>query len=104
MSLSVKETKTLDKFISTFQKNLVCEQNSDPHSAASTKIVKSSNPSWSLTPGPVDGSDPIPESNFDKTRKRKDKNYKLHEYMEKHITYMSHLVKFIKKHLFNVGN
>ena len=46
----------LENFISSVQKRLFRVQNSDPHSAASTRIVESSDPSRSPTSGSVDGS------------------------------------------------
>ena len=46
--------------------------------------MESSNPSWSSTPGPVDGSDSICETIASKGRK-KEKSYKLHDYIKKRV-------------------
>ena len=85
MQLSVKESKRLDKFISSFHKRIIDEQNNEPHSAVSHRIVKSSDPSRSPIPGSVSGSVPIRESTSSRRRKRKDKSYKLHDHTIKHI-------------------
>ena len=72
MKLSVKETKKLDEFIDSVRKRINDEQNSEPHSAASTRIVNSSDPSRS----PFPGSAPIRESIVKGEReKRKSASY-----------------------------
>ena len=85
MSLSVKESKKLEKFICSVQKRLIREQNSEPHSAASTRIVESTDPSRSPVPGSVGGTVLNSESVSSKRRKRKNKSYKSHDYIRKHI-------------------
>ena len=54
MSLSVKESDQVDRFISSFTKRIIRKQNSDSHSAASTCFLEYTNSSWSPTPGPID--------------------------------------------------
>ena len=83
--LSVNEPKRLDKFMSSVQKRVTNEQNSEPHSAASTRIVESSNPSWSQTSGSVVVSKTISESISSERRKRKNKSYRLYDYVRKHV-------------------
>ena len=69
MSLSIKETRKLNKFIESVKKRINDEQNSDPHSAASTRIVNSSDPSRSPIPGSAAGSAPIRETISSKIRR-----------------------------------
>ena len=83
--MSVKESKRLENFISSAEKRFIREQNSDPHSTVSIRVVESSNPSWSTVPGSVDCSGPISESIPIKRRKRKNKSYKSHDCIRKHI-------------------
>ena len=85
MNLSVNESKRLEKFISSVQKRIIVEQNNEPHSAASTRIVNSSYPSRSPIPGSPAGSAPIRESTARKRRKRKEKSYRLLDHIIKHI-------------------
>ena len=85
MKLSVKESKRLGNLISSVTKRINDEQNSDPHSAAFTRIMNSSDPSRSPIPGSFAGSTPIRDSISSKRRKRKEKSYKLHDYIRKHI-------------------
>ena len=85
MSLSIKESEKLRKFIKTIQKNRIRDQNTDPHSAASTRIAGSSNPSWSPPPGTVDRSGQSSESTSKKRRTRKNKNRGLEDAIQKHI-------------------
>ena len=85
MSLSVRETEKLYKLISSVRKRIQSERNREPHSAASTRIVESSNPSWSPIPVPVDGSGSTSESISRKRRKRKDKNLRIEDAIRKHI-------------------
>ena len=64
---------------------MVREENSEPHSAASTRIVELSDYSRSPEPGSVDGTVYNSESVFSKRRKRKNKSYRLHDYIRKDI-------------------
>ena len=70
MSFSLKESVKLQS--TSVKGRLICEQNSgESHSAASTRILESLKPSWSLIPGHVDGFDPIPQSSPRKRTKDK---------------------------------
>ena len=62
---------------------MLSDQNSNPHSAASTEIVESSNPTWSPVRGPVDGSVPVNERFFRKRRKRKNKIRRMPDSIQK---------------------
>ena len=113
MNLSVKESQKLEKFISSVKKRLICEQNSEPHSAESPRIVEFSDPSRRSVPGSVDGTISNSESVSSQRRKRKNRNYKLHDDIRKRFDYslgITHLEtpskrrKLVKKHLtFSTG-
>ena len=91
MSLSFKESEKIRKLICSVKKRTISEQNSEPHSAVSTRIVESSNPSWSPILGPVDGSDPTSESSS--IKRRKDKSRKLEDVIQRLLT--DYLIKRI---------
>ena len=83
MSLSIKESEKLRNFVSSVKKRVIREQNKEPHLAASARIVKSSNLSWSPIPGNTAGSDQNSESTSMKRRKRK--NRRLEDAIQNHI-------------------
>ena len=85
MSLSIIESEKLRKLVSSVKERLIREQNIKPHSAASTRIVESSNPSWSSIPGIAFGFGQISESTSMKRKKRKKRSRRLEDAIQKHL-------------------
>ena len=85
MSFNAKESEKLRLFINSVKKRLSREQNNEPHSAASIRIVESSDPSRSPIPGADAGSGQNSESTSKKRRKIKNKNSRLEDAIKDHI-------------------
>ena len=84
MSLSTKESEKLRKIINSVKKRLIRQQNNEPHSAASTRIFESSDPSRIPIPVADAGSSQNSENTSIKGRKRK-KNSRLENAIKNQI-------------------